>query len=72
MSNLEQLLKDKYPDSEISDIQRAAFLEGYTQGLESAIEVVSGLGNQQMSLLELSLLVASETVIEKIKPKVNG
>lgn len=33
MNNLEQLLQDKYPDSEVSEIQRKAFIEGYTQGL---------------------------------------
>ena len=47
MTNLEQLLKDKYPDSEISDIQRRAFIEGYNAAKE---EYAKPVANQNVNM----------------------
>ena len=38
MSKLQQLLDEKFPDSEISHIQRQAFTEGYNEGVASLRE----------------------------------
>jgi hypothetical protein len=36
MSNLERLLDERYPETEISHIQRQAFIEGYNAAKEEA------------------------------------
>lgn len=38
MTNLQQLLEEKYPNSEISEIQRRAFLDGWNAAISERLK----------------------------------
>ncbi len=59
MTKLEQLLQDKYPDSEISHIQRAAFEAGW-RAREEAIEN-SALGEYYKQMAGLGVRTEEES-----------
>lgn len=84
MNNLQQISKDRYPDSEISEIQRKAFEEGYEaakqeekpqiEGIDAILSTCADYYSRGMSINAIKHYRDNtgcdlQTAMEKVGPK---